>query len=49
MESTSGRSERQLASRTPHELFAAYLAEQSVKDPRLEQLFAELLDEETSH
>jgi len=36
-----------LAARTPHELFAAYLAEQGIADPRIEQLFAELLDEET--
>ena len=32
--------------RTPHELFAAYLAEQEIDDPRLGALFAELLDEE---
>lgn len=31
--------------RTPHELFAAYLAAQGTADPRVEALFAELLDE----
>ncbi len=34
--------------RTPHDLFAAYLAEQEIDDPRLATLFAELLDAETS-
>jgi DNA repair protein SbcD/Mre11 len=32
--------------RSPHELFAAFLAERSVVDPRVESLFAELLDAE---
>lgn len=34
--------------RTPHELFAEYLAANGVADPRLERLFARLLDEETT-
>lgn len=34
--------------RTPHELFTEYLAAGGVADPRLEQLFARLLDEETT-
>jgi exonuclease SbcD len=34
--------------RTPQELFAEYLAGQNVADPRLEALFARLLDEETA-
>jgi exonuclease SbcD len=34
--------------RTPHELFAEFLAEQHVDDPRLGSLFAELLDAETA-
>jgi exonuclease SbcD len=33
--------------RTPHDLFAAYLTEQAIDDPRLTTLFAELLDAET--
>jgi exonuclease SbcD len=33
--------------RSPSELFGAYLAERKVEDPRLEALFAELLDEVT--
>lgn len=41
------RAERAL-SRTPHDLFAAYLAEEGIDDPRLHRLFAALLDEETS-
>ena len=36
------------AGRTPPELFTEYLASQNVADPRLEALFARLLDEETS-
>ena len=36
------------AGRTPQELFAEYLAGQNVADPRLEALFARLLDEETA-
>jgi DNA repair protein SbcD/Mre11 len=36
------------AGRTPQELFAEYLAAQNVADPRLDALFARLLDEETS-
>ena len=35
------------AGRTPGELFAEYLASQNVADPRLEALFARLIDEET--
>lgn len=35
------------AERSPHELFAAYLASQHIADARLERLFAELLDEAT--
>jgi exonuclease SbcD len=35
-------------SRTPHDLFAAYLEEQGIDDPRLNRLFAELLDLETA-
>jgi exonuclease SbcD len=34
--------------RTPHELFAEFLAEQQLDDPRLGSLFAELLDAETA-
>ena len=34
--------------RTPHELFAAYLTEQEIDDPRLDRLFADLLDVELS-
>jgi hypothetical protein len=34
--------------RTPHELFAAYLTEQEIDDPRLHRLFADLLDIELS-
>jgi len=34
--------------RTPHELFAEFLAEQRLDDPRLAALFAELLDAETA-
>jgi exonuclease SbcD len=34
--------------RTPHELFAAYLTEQEIDDPRLQCLFADLLDVELS-
>ena len=33
--------------RSPRELFADYLAEQNVDDPRLTAMFAELLDEVT--
>jgi DNA repair protein SbcD/Mre11 len=33
------------AGRSPAELFAAYLAEQNVADPRLDAMFTELLDE----
>ena len=33
--------------RTPHDLFADYLSEEGVDDPRLGALFAELLDAET--
>lgn len=36
------------AGRTPQELFAEYLASQNVADPRLEALFARLLDEEST-
>ena len=36
------------AGRTPQELFAEYLTTQNVADPRLDALFARLLDEETS-
>jgi exonuclease SbcD len=36
------------AGRTPQELFAEYLTGQHVADPRLEALFARLLDEETA-
>lgn len=36
------------AGRTPQELFAEYLASQSVADSRLEALFARLLDEESA-
>ena len=39
--------EARLIGRTPHELFATYLAEQGIADERLPQLFAELLDEAT--
>jgi exonuclease SbcD len=42
-----GGSNRHL-SRTPHDLFAAYLDEQGIDDPRLNRLFAELLDLETA-
>ena len=34
--------------RTPHELFAAYLTELEIDDPRLHSLFADLLDVELS-
>jgi exonuclease SbcD len=34
--------------RNPRELFAAFLAEQNVEDPRLVELFGELLDAETA-
>ena len=34
--------------RTPHELFAAYLTELEIDDPRLHRLFADLLDVELS-
>jgi exonuclease SbcD len=44
---TGSASEPRLSGRTPHELFAAYLADQGIADPRIEKLFAELLDEET--
>jgi exonuclease SbcD len=37
-----------LSGQTPHELFAAYLGDVGVEDPRLTALFAELLDEQTS-
>ena len=37
---------RRGAGRRPHELFAAFLTEQRIDDPRLAALFAELLDEE---
>ena len=40
----SRRAERR--GRSPHELFAAYLEEQSIEDDRLAALFARLLDEE---
>jgi exonuclease SbcD len=35
------------AGRSPQELFGDYLAEQSVADPRITAMFAELLDEAT--
>lgn len=38
------RAERRAGGRTPHELFAAYLADQGVADARIEALFAELLE-----
>lgn len=38
-----GRTTRQ--GKTPHELFAGYLAERDIDDERLEALFAQLLDE----
>ncbi len=34
--------------RNPQDLFAAYLAEENIEDPRLVALFATLLDEELS-
>ena len=34
--------------RSPRELFADYLTEQNIDDPRLTAMFAELLDEVTS-
>jgi exonuclease SbcD len=35
--------------RSPHELFAEYLAEQGADDPRVRALFKELLEDATSH
>ena len=32
--------------RTPHELFSSYLQERRIEDPRVERLFAELLDDQ---
>ncbi len=47
--STAGeRPSRRPGVRSPHELFADYLAEQGVADERVEALFDRLLDEETS-
>jgi DNA repair protein SbcD/Mre11 len=43
---TRPRAERR--GRSPQDLFAAYLAEESIEDPRLVALFATLLDEELS-
>jgi exonuclease SbcD len=43
---SSGITSRQ--GRTPQELFASYLTEQAIDDPRLSALFAELLETETS-
>ena len=37
-----------LSGQTPHELFAAYLQDVGVEDPRLTALFAALLDEQTT-
>ena len=39
---------RAIRPRSPHELFATYLAENGIEDKRVEQLFASLLDEESS-
>lgn len=43
-----GATDDQRLDRGPHELFASFLAEQHLDDPRLAALFAELLDEELS-
>jgi DNA repair protein SbcD/Mre11 len=40
-------SPRPHAARTPHDLFAEYLARQDITDDRIARLFGELLDEET--
>lgn len=42
------RPRAQRRGRSPQDLFAAYLAEESIEDPRLVALFATLLDEELS-
>ncbi len=49
IEAAAGSEARPRAARSgrgPHELFAAYLAEQDIEDDRLAALFATLLDEE---
>jgi DNA repair protein SbcD/Mre11 len=43
---SGGGAER--SGRSPQELFAGYLAERHVQDPRLERLFAELLEQATA-
>ncbi|HEY2506814.1 MAG TPA: exonuclease SbcCD subunit D [Streptosporangiaceae bacterium] len=42
-----GQDQPSRAGRTPTELFGDYLKEQDVKDPRIERMFAELLDQAT--
>jgi exonuclease SbcD len=46
--SQEAATQRHALARSPHELFSSYLAEQDVADERVEQLFAKLLDDETS-
>jgi exonuclease SbcD len=43
---TADPTSQRLSARTPHELFAAYLAHQGIADPRIEKMFAQLLDED---
>ena len=47
-ESADPRPRAERRGRSPQDLFAAYLAEESIEDPRLVALFATLLDEELS-
>jgi DNA repair protein SbcD/Mre11 len=47
-EQSDGPRVRSDRSRSPHELFGAYLADRAVDDDRLKRLFERLLDEETS-
>ena len=44
---THGQARPSRAGRTPLQLFSDYLAEQDVADPRIERMFAELLEEMT--
>jgi exonuclease SbcD len=45
----AGQDKQSRAGRTPLQLFGDYLAEQNVKDERVERMFAELLEEMTSN
>ena len=44
---SSGKSATPRRGRTPHELFAEYLASEGVEDPRVERLFQQLYDDAT--